>query len=150
MTGKALVVAPENAVATLQQVILAIPDAPDSDDFDERSIARIMSADSLSDAMIPDTAQGMEELAGDELLIHAIAKRAGGANKKLGYYLLVDTENLSRGSRNVYSTGAVRIVAVLCRAFAEGELPLKCRVFVKESRDNPENKTHYLVTADHF
>jgi hypothetical protein len=108
-----------------------------SADITASVIERMMSADSLDEAMDAQDASlpSGKSLADVEMLVNGITVLRSDAKyteHSLGFYLVVDAVRLDTGEEFRFATGAPNVVALLFRADNQGMLP---REFVIRSRE---------------
>jgi hypothetical protein len=149
-TAVVQLVEPSQAVDVLTAVIRQLPDAGDTSDAADAIVARILSSETLDEAMVPASAPSLRDLAGKLVRIHDAQRRPSDLGAKYPFYLLLDVEILSTGQRAVYSSGAEAVMAIVARAWLGQHLPFDAKVQEIASKSNPGQSATWLVKSDRF
>jgi hypothetical protein len=140
----------EGEVAEVKRWIMALPRAEGDEDASDRIMERILGKTDAESILSPDSAEGLRDHVGEQLVIHDARWSPSTVNKKLGAFLLLDVELVKTGDRVVMTTGANNVVAQIVAAYTADLLPLACRVTETPSKTDPTNKIQWLVGADAF
>ena len=143
MTTKA-VVPHSAALEQFEEALDTIPWAGDSSNSTEAVLAMIEQIFSETE---PDKVLGgsgaktLGDLAGEEILITGVVKRASDYQKDAAYIQMTAVVTpadgfASDGEEILVSTGATKVIAKVARLHQLGKLPFKCRVFEGTAKDS--------------
>lgn len=109
-------------LALFSQMAVGIPEADDGEAY-ENIVLQLLNADNLDDFNAPWDTESASKLAGRQLKIESMARRASDYAGGLGIYIVTKGTCLDTGEPFVFTTGGIANVASLARIHFTGKLP---------------------------
>jgi hypothetical protein len=142
--GKTELVEPGGAAASLDAMILALPDL-ETDDLAERSLSRVMNATDIANVFANPELAGFDDLAGHDLVLRDIVGYLPSRFAEGQKYLVYEVLDESTGELVMVASGSPYIAAGALQARSKGMLPAPVRFVALESRSKPGQESHWLV-----
>lgn len=130
-------------MALFAQMAVGIPEADDSDAYEE-IVLQLLSANGVDDLNAPWDTDKAEKLAGQMLVIETIERRASDYVGGLGMYLVCKGYSQKTGEKFVWSTGSVSTVAQLARAWFLEVFPVTCELVIADTPTSNGNRPQHL------
>lgn len=106
----------------------------------EGIVAQIMSVENVAQLGSAWESENTKALVGKVVQITGLSKMESDLPEGLPYFLIVQYLDTETGEVGTFTTGTVSVVAQLAKAYAEGWLPLDCRV---EQSKRPTKDGYY-------
>lgn len=119
--AKAVAITPEKALAAYAGMIMAIPEAPESDGSE--IIAAILMATSIDELQGTSKLPAGKELVGKTLRIDGITRFQSDIEGGLGHYLVVDATDTGSGEVIKWQTSAGALMATLVKLHFSDAFP---------------------------
>lgn len=139
--------APVVSAQTLQlfaQMAAGIPEADDSEAY-ESIVMQLLVADSVDALNAPWDTDAVDKIAGHQVRIDELTRRASDFAGGLGMYLVCKGVDQGTGERVILTTGAVSVVAQLARAYFLGGLPIVAQWIVGDPSPKTGRRPQHLT-----
>jgi len=134
-------------LATPPAYFAGLPVITSFDDMVERSLQRMMSAESVEELLANPEAAGLRDYSGKVLLFTAVTGILPSGIRPGEYYCIVEATDERTGQSLTLTTGSPYAGGRLAVAQAKGWLPRRMRVLEMESASNPGQSSLWVVDA---
>jgi hypothetical protein len=120
----------------------------DLEALSEHTLARLLGASTDEEALRDPTAMGLGEFADRVIVVHAITGALPSSfDTGPTRYIVLDVTDPETGERYSVSCGSPYVMAAAFNLARRGSLPATVRVLEKESANNPNKSSLWLVKA---
>lgn len=138
----------EETVREIEPWMAVLPMVRTSDDAMADMIQGILTADSIDAALAVSETIGLEDLVGETLIVRGASLRESQIDEGYPVYAVIDAVMRDTGEKVVITTGALKVVAQLCKFQMMNAWPVTVRTISIQSQSNAKRHVLQFVVAD--